>query len=48
MWHTAIGYEIAGLTGMLLLGVIVWGLGTVIVRRGTQAEPHAAHGAPST
>ncbi|HEY2595852.1 MAG TPA: cobalt ECF transporter T component CbiQ, partial [Chloroflexota bacterium] len=33
MWHTAIGYEIAGLIGMLLLGGILWGVGTLVVRR---------------
>jgi cobalamin biosynthesis protein CbiM len=34
LWHTALGYEIAGLIGMLLLGAIVWGVGTLLLRRG--------------
>ena len=34
LWHTALGYEIAGLVGMLLLGAILWGLGTLLLRRG--------------
>jgi cobalt/nickel transport system permease protein len=33
MWHTAIGYEIAGLIGMLVLGAILWGIGTLIMRK---------------
>jgi cobalt/nickel transport system permease protein len=36
MWHTAIGYEIAGLLGILILGVVLWGFGTLIVRRSTE------------
>lgn len=35
LWHTALGYEIAGLLGMLVLGAILWGLGTLFLRRGT-------------
>src|SRR5262249_52153962 len=38
MWHTAIGYEIAGVIGILLLGVLVWGMGSLIVRRETRAD----------
>lgn len=36
MWHTAIGYEIAGLLGILILGVVLWGFGTLIMRRGSE------------
>jgi cobalt/nickel transport system permease protein len=34
LWRTAIGYEIAGLLGMLLLGAVVWGVATLVLRRG--------------
>jgi cobalt/nickel transport system permease protein len=34
LWRTALGYEIAGLLGMLVLGAIVWGVGTLVLRRG--------------
>jgi cobalt/nickel transport system permease protein len=33
LWHTAIGYEVAGLLGMLVLGAVVWGLGRLLLRR---------------
>lgn len=33
LWHTAIGYEIAGLIGMLLLGAVVWSVGVLLLRR---------------
>jgi cobalt/nickel transport system permease protein len=33
LWHTALGYEIAGVIGMLLIGVIFWGLGALLLRR---------------
>jgi len=34
LWHAAIGYEIAGIVGMLLCGVAVYGLATLIRRYG--------------
>jgi cobalt/nickel transport system permease protein/cobalt/nickel transport protein len=33
LWQTAIGYEIAGLLGMLLLGGLLWLFGAVVMRR---------------
>jgi cobalt/nickel transport system permease protein/cobalt/nickel transport protein len=36
LWHTAIGYELAGLMGMLVLGAVLWGFGTLMVRRDAQ------------
>jgi cobalt/nickel transport system permease protein len=41
MWHTAIGYELAGLLGMLLLGAVVWGLGVFLLRRGDNDVPRS-------
>jgi cobalt/nickel transport system permease protein len=35
MWHQGPGYEIAGLLGMLILGALVWGFGTLVLRRGS-------------
>jgi hypothetical protein len=32
LWHAALGYELAGLIGMLLLGAVVWGLTSLLVR----------------
>jgi cobalt/nickel transport system permease protein len=34
LWHAAVGYEIAGIVGMLLCGVVVYGLATLIRRSG--------------
>lgn len=48
MWRTAIGYEIAGVIGMLLLGVFVWGMGALIVRRNTHARVTSPRGVSST
>jgi cobalt/nickel transport system permease protein len=48
LWHTAIGYEIAGLIGMLALGLVLWGIGTLIMRRTDQAEVASPSGAAST
>jgi hypothetical protein len=48
LWHTAIGYEIAGLIGMLILGVILWGIGTLIMRRQPENDLAAPRGVPST
>lgn len=33
MWRTALGYEIAGLLGMLILGAVLWGVGILMLRR---------------
>jgi cobalt/nickel transport system permease protein len=33
LWHTALGYEIAGLLGILLIGVLLWGVGSMLVGR---------------
>jgi cobalt/nickel transport system permease protein len=38
LWRTAIGYEVSGLLGILLLGVVMLGLATVLRRR-TPAPP---------
>ncbi len=32
LWHTAVGYEIAGILGMLLVGLVLWGIGSVLLR----------------
>ncbi len=37
LWHAAVGYEIAGIVGMLLCGAVVYGLATLIRRSGRQA-----------
>ena len=37
LWHAAVGYEIAGIVGMLLCGVVVYGLATLIRRSGRRA-----------
>jgi cobalt/nickel transport system permease protein len=39
MWHTAVGYEIAGLIGMLLLGGGLWAFGRLVLRRGPAPAP---------
>ncbi|MBV9577143.1 MAG: cobalt transporter CbiM [Chloroflexi bacterium] len=45
MWHTAIGYELAGLIGMLVLGLILWGIGTLIMRRDVESDLATPSGA---
>jgi cobalt/nickel transport system permease protein len=35
LWHTALGYEIAGILGIVLIGLILWALGTLLLRRET-------------
>jgi cobalt/nickel transport system permease protein len=47
MWHTAIGYEIAGLIGILVLGALLWGIGSVVMRKEAEAELTSPSGAPS-
>jgi cobalt/nickel transport system permease protein len=44
LWHSAIGYEIAGLLGILVLGLVLWGIGSLILRRDTEelARPRGA------
>ena len=37
LWHAAVGYEIAGIVGMLLCGAAVYGLATLIRRSGRGA-----------
>jgi cobalt/nickel transport system permease protein len=32
LWHTALGYEIAGILGMLLIGLVLWGIGALLFR----------------
>ncbi len=37
LWHAAIGYELSGIVGILLLGGLVWGLASLLRRgRGTE------------
>jgi cobalamin biosynthesis protein CbiM len=45
LWHTAIGYEISGLIGMLILGGILWSIGTLIMRRDAQGDVATPSGA---
>jgi cobalt/nickel transport protein len=33
LWHTAVGYEIAGLVGILVVGVVLWAIGSLLLRR---------------
>ena len=42
LWHAAVGYEIAGIVGMLLCGAVVYGLATVIRRSGRRAPDPVA------
>ena len=48
MWHTALGYEIAGLIGMLVLGAILWGIGTLIMRKDAEGNLATPSGAVTT
>jgi cobalt/nickel transport system permease protein len=32
LWHAALGYEIAGILGILLVGLVLWGIGSVLLR----------------
>jgi hypothetical protein len=43
LWHAAIGYEISGIVGILLIGGVVYGLGYLFRRRdqGSDASPVA-------
>ena len=38
MWHAAIGYEVAGVVGIMLLGAVTLGL-TALLRRGSVDDP---------
>jgi cobalt/nickel transport system permease protein len=37
LWHTAVGYEIAGLLGILVVGLVLWAIGSLLLRR--ESEP---------
>lgn len=37
LWHTALGYEIAGVIGLLLIGLIFWGVGALLLRRESES-----------
>ncbi len=37
LWHAAIGYEIAGIVGMLLCGLVILGIGQVVRGRGGES-----------
>jgi cobalt/nickel transport system permease protein len=39
LWHTAVGYEIAGLLGILVVGLVLWAIGSLLLRR--EPEPVA-------
>lgn len=39
LWHAAIGYEIAGIIGVLLAGVVVVGIGRLLSRSATPDSP---------
>ena len=44
LWHQAIGYEISGIVGVLLIGLISLGLATLIRRMNTRSKaPETAH-----
>lgn len=32
LWHQALGYDVAAIVGMLVLGLVVWGLGSLLLR----------------
>ncbi|MEO8285085.1 MAG: cobalt transporter CbiM [Chloroflexota bacterium] len=42
LWHAAIGYEIAGIVGMLMLGALVFGLANLLRRTGGRSSTSAA------
>jgi hypothetical protein len=33
LWHAAIGYEITGIIGILVVGGLVWGIASLLKRR---------------
>jgi len=41
LWHAAIGYEICGIIGVLVVGLVILGIGYLIQRRGTKADTEA-------
>jgi len=46
LWHAAIGYEISGIVGILLIGVVILGLGWLLrAVRGSSSEPPQPTGA---
>jgi cobalt/nickel transport system permease protein len=42
LWHAAIGYEIAGIVGILLVGLVILGIGSVLRGRGGESMTHPA------
>jgi cobalt/nickel transport system permease protein len=38
LWHTALGYELTGIVGMLAIGLVLWAIGFVLLPR----EPESA------
>ncbi len=44
LWHAAIGYEITGIIGMLLCGLLIVGIAQVV--RGRGGEPVTSEAAP--
>ena len=38
LWQAAVGYEISGIIGILILGLAVWGLATLLRRRGGEGR----------
>ncbi len=39
LWHQAVGYEISGMLGMLLVGVLAWGLAALLRKLGGGSHP---------
>jgi cobalt/nickel transport system permease protein len=44
LWHTALGYELAGIVGILAVGLVLWAIGSVLLRR----EPESVARSSST
>jgi cobalt/nickel transport system permease protein len=42
LWHAAIGYEICGIIGVLLVGLIILGIGTLVQRRAHRTSTDAS------
>jgi cobalt/nickel transport system permease protein len=47
LWHTAIGYEISGVIGMLLLGVLVYGIAMLLRGREPGSSDRSGRTAPA-
>jgi len=39
LWQTALGYELAGMLGILLLGAVLYGIGRLLLRAGGPSAP---------